>query len=115
MQYGSRLNRNHRNRNDQPNYGEALLPRLAAHGPEEAAALDLRAPRKINKSLDSGMISIMISCAFDALTVGQRGFWDEEQRATKLQDKKPVLRRLADSIPWESFRPLLGQGYAQER
>jgi IS5 family transposase len=47
--------------------------------------------------------------------VGQRGFWDEEQRVTKLQDKKPVLKRLADSISWESFRPLLDQGYVQER
>jgi hypothetical protein len=45
----------------------------------------------------------------------QRGFWDEEQRVIKLKDKKPVLKRLADSIPWESFRPLLDQGYAQER
>ena len=35
--------------------------------------------------------------------VGQRGFWDEQQRVTKLQDTKPVLKRLADSIPWESF------------
>jgi hypothetical protein len=47
--------------------------------------------------------------------VGQRGFWDEQQRVTKLQDNKPVLKRLADSIPWESFRPLLDQGHAQER
>ena len=47
--------------------------------------------------------------------MGQRGFWDEKQRVTKLQDKKPVLKRLADSIPWESFRPLLDQGYVQER
>ena len=47
--------------------------------------------------------------------MSQRGFWDEEKRVTKLQDKKPVLKRLADSIPWESFRPLLDQGYAQER
>ena len=47
--------------------------------------------------------------------VGQKGFWDGKQRVTKLQDKKPVLKRLADSIPWESFRPLLDQGYAQER
>ncbi len=45
----------------------------------------------------------------------QRGFWDEEQRVTKLKDKKPVLKRLAESIPWESFRPLLDQGYVQER
>lgn len=76
---------------------------------------DYRAPRKINKSLDSGMISIMIWLAFVLIAVGQRGFWDEEQRVAKLQDKKPVLKRLADSIQWESFRPLLDQGYAQER
>jgi hypothetical protein len=49
MQYGNRLNRNHRNRNDQPNYGEALLPRLAAHGPEETAALDLSEPEIYRK------------------------------------------------------------------
>ena len=47
--------------------------------------------------------------------MGQRGFWDEEQRVTKLQDKKPVLKRLADSIPWELFRPILDQGYVQDR
>jgi transposase len=47
--------------------------------------------------------------------VGQRGFWDDQQRVAKLQEKKPVLKRLADSIPWESFRPLLDKGYAQER
>ena len=33
----------------------------------------------------------------------------------KLQEKKPVLKRLSDSIPWESFRPLLKRGYAHER
>jgi transposase len=48
-------------------------------------------------------------------TVGQRGFWDEQQRVTKLQDKKPVLKSLADSIPWESFRALLDKGYEHER
>jgi IS5 family transposase len=47
--------------------------------------------------------------------VGQRGFWDEQQRVSRLQEKKPVLRRLADSIPWESFRPLLERGYTRER
>jgi IS5 family transposase len=47
--------------------------------------------------------------------VGQRGFWDDQQRVAKLQEKKPVLKRLADSIPWESFRPLLDKGYAHER
>jgi IS5 family transposase len=48
-------------------------------------------------------------------TVGQRGFWDEQQRVSKLQEKKPVLKRLSEWIPWESFRPLLDQGYEQER
>ena len=47
--------------------------------------------------------------------MGQRGFWDEEQRAARLHEKKPILKRLSDSIPWETFRPLLEQGYAQER
>ena len=47
--------------------------------------------------------------------MGQRGFWDEQQRVAKLQDKKPILTRLAESIPWESFRPLLDKGYSQER
>jgi len=47
--------------------------------------------------------------------VGQVSFWDDQQRVAKLQEKKPVLKRLSDSIPWESFRPLLDKGYAQER
>ena len=49
------------------------------------------------------------------LSMGQRGFWDEQQRVAKLQEKKPVLTRLAESIPWESFRLLLDKGYSQER
>jgi transposase, IS5 family len=47
--------------------------------------------------------------------MGQRGFWDERQRAVKLKNKKPILQRLSESVPWESFRPLLDKGYAQER
>ncbi len=47
--------------------------------------------------------------------MGQRGFCDDQQRVEKLQDQKPVLKRLADSIPWESFCPLLDKGYAHER
>jgi len=47
--------------------------------------------------------------------VGQRSFWDEQQGVTKLQYKKPVLKCLADSIPWESYRPLLDKGYEHER
>ena len=61
------------------------------------------------------MIPIMIGGAIFTTTVGQRGFWDEQQRVTKLQDKKPVLKSLANSIPWESFRPLLDEGYVHER
>ena len=47
--------------------------------------------------------------------MGQRGFWDEQNRVAKLQQKKPVLNRLYETIPWESFRPLLEKGYTQER
>ena len=70
-----------------------------------------RAPRKISKTLDFDMIPIMIGGAIFTTTVGQRGFWDEQQRVTKLQDKKPVLKSLANSIPWASFRPLLDEDY----
>jgi IS5 family transposase len=48
-------------------------------------------------------------------TVGQRGFWDEQERIARLKEKKPALRLLAETIPWESFRSLLDIGYAQER
>jgi IS5 family transposase len=47
--------------------------------------------------------------------VGQRGFWDEQQIVAKFQEKKPALMLLTDSIPWESFRPLLDKGYVHER
>ena len=47
--------------------------------------------------------------------IGQRGFWDEQQRVEKFKTKKLVLERLSQSIPWISFRPLLEKGYAQER
>ena len=47
--------------------------------------------------------------------MGQRGFWDEQQRAVKLKNKKPVLQRLSESIPWESFHTLFEKGYAQDR
>jgi transposase, IS5 family len=46
-------------------------------------------------------------------SMGQRGFCDEKQRVAKLQEKKPVLQRLTESIPWESFLPLLDKGYSQ--
>ncbi len=49
------------------------------------------------------------------LAVGQRGFWDEQNRVAKLQQKMPVLRWLSEAIPWETFRPLLEEGYTHER
>ncbi len=39
--------------------------------------------------------------------MGQRGLWDEQQRVEKLKTKKPILVRLSESNPWQSFRPLL--------
>jgi IS5 family transposase len=47
--------------------------------------------------------------------MGQRGFWDKHQRVAKLQEKKPVLKRLSESIPWVLFRPLLERGYTHKR
>ena len=47
--------------------------------------------------------------------MGQRSFWNEQQRVAKLQVKKPVLTRLVESTPWELFRLLLQEGYSQER
>lgn len=39
--------------------------------------------------------------------MGQKGFWDLEQRQQKLNQKKDVLVTLNVMIPWESFRALL--------
>ena len=47
--------------------------------------------------------------------MGQKCFWDEQERVSKLKNKKPVLTCLSESIPWEAFRPLLDKGYSQER
>ncbi|QNI65639.1 hypothetical protein [Synechococcus sp. A15-44] len=62
-------------------------------------------------------ITLLADRAFPCaeLLRGQRGFWDEQNRVAKLQQKKPVLRRLSESIPRDTFRPLLEQGYTQER
>ncbi len=46
--------------------------------------------------------------------MGQRGFWDEKKRNHMLQQKKPTLATLSEAIPWETFRPLLEQGYSHE-
>lgn len=39
--------------------------------------------------------------------MGQKGFWDLEQRQQKLNKKKNVLVTLNQMIPWERFRELL--------
>ena len=46
--------------------------------------------------------------------MGQKGLWDEQEKVSKLKNKKPVLPCLSESIPWEAFRPLLEKGYSQE-
>ena len=71
--------------------------------PAEKAVIDTqviyRAPLKTNKTLDWGIILIIIGWAIFRPAVGKRGFWDDQERATKIQDKKPVLKRQANSIP----------------
>jgi transposase len=47
--------------------------------------------------------------------LGQRGFWNEQNRVAKLQKKKPVFMRLSEAIPWDLFRSLLEKGYTQDR
>ena len=39
--------------------------------------------------------------------MGQLGFWDREKRQQKLDEKKALLKRLNEVIPWQEFRPLL--------
>jgi transposase, IS5 family len=39
--------------------------------------------------------------------MGQKGFWDLEQRQQKLNQRKDVLVTLNQIIPWKSFRELL--------
>jgi hypothetical protein len=48
-------------------------------------------------------------------SMGQRGSWEEHQGVVKLENKKPVILRLSNSIPRESFRLLLDKSYAQKR
>ena len=76
------------------------------------APIGLRAPPKLLSGLDSSGIMVIITQSDLIATMGQRGFWDEQQRVSKLQEKKPVLKRMSESIPWESFRPFLDQGYS---
>ena len=46
--------------------------------------------------------------------MSQRGFWDEQERMSKLHSKKPVLKVLAETVPWKAFTPLLEQAYERE-
>ena len=47
--------------------------------------------------------------------MSQQGFWDEQARISKLHDKKPILKVLAETIAWGSFLPLLNQAYQRDR
>jgi len=49
------------------------------------------------------------------IEMGQRGFWDEEARQEKLAKKKVLLPRLAQLVPWESFRATLEKVRPQTR
>jgi transposase, IS5 family len=47
--------------------------------------------------------------------MGQKGFWDWENRHAKLSDKKSLLDRIDEWIPWEEFRPILEEIHSQHR
>jgi len=47
--------------------------------------------------------------------MGQKGFWDFEERQHTLSKKKDVLDKLNTSIPWDDFRPILDQVHTKER
>jgi hypothetical protein len=38
--------------------------------------------------------------------MGQKGFWDEQERREKLHQKNPMLKWLNAHINWEDFRPI---------
>lgn len=45
----------------------------------------------------------------------QPGFWDWQERQSKLNQKKDLLVRLNEIVPWETFRPLLEQIHHKPR
>jgi IS5 family transposase len=47
--------------------------------------------------------------------MGQRSFFDVENRLQSVSKMGDPLERLAQVIPWESFRPLLLQVHEKER
>ena len=50
-----------------------------------------------------------------AQEISQQSFWEEENRLKKLMQKKSILDRLAKTVPWEDFRPLLESIFEKER
>ena len=48
------------------------------------------------------------------LLIGQKGFRDEQEKVSKLKNKKSVLTCCSESIPWKAFCPLLEKGDNQE-
>ena len=47
--------------------------------------------------------------------MGQKGFWDFEQRHQDLFNKNKTLKHLNEIIPWELFRAELETLYDKER
>ena len=47
--------------------------------------------------------------------MNQPGFWNWEDRQSKLNQKKDLLVRLNEMIEWETFRPLLEQIHEKPR
>lgn len=47
--------------------------------------------------------------------MGQQSFWDWENRQEKLSQKKPLLNRLNELIPWNEFRAILEPIYQKVR
>lgn len=47
--------------------------------------------------------------------MNQPGFWDWEERQSKLNEKKDLLIRLNGIMDWETFRPLLEQIHHKPR
>ncbi len=45
----------------------------------------------------------------------QPGFWDLEERQSKLNQKRDLLVRLNTIIPWDSFRPILEKVHDKPR
>ncbi|WAL61381.1 transposase [Thermocoleostomius sinensis A174] len=43
--------------------------------------------------------------------MSQPGFWDWEDRQEKLNQKKDLLVRLNEIVPWQSFRPTLEKSH----